>query len=101
MNRRVWLGVRTVAMALAGAALMLPSPAAAQWTTVLEVPVIDMADTTIRGGAFADTNYAFEPLVTRDSEDPSYVRRALLKFDTENRVPYRAQIESAKLTLTV
>jgi endonuclease/exonuclease/phosphatase family metal-dependent hydrolase len=58
-------------------------------------------DTTLRGGAHSGTNFGRDILVTRDSDDPTYVRRALLKFDTHTTIPAGANIGSAVLTLTV
>jgi len=58
--------------------------------------------TTIRGGSYASTNYSKDlVLETRASSDDTYVRRALLKFDTQNTIPANSQIASAKLTVTV
>jgi endonuclease/exonuclease/phosphatase family metal-dependent hydrolase len=82
-------------------ALTRPLPAAAQVTVVLDAPGTEAVDTTIQGGSYAATNFATEPLVTRSSSDPSFLRRALLKFDTETRIPLGARITSALLTVTV
>jgi endonuclease/exonuclease/phosphatase family metal-dependent hydrolase len=78
------------------------TPAAyAQTTVVLDTPGREVVDTTIRGGSYADQNFDNDMLVTRASSDRTYVRRALLKFDTQNYVPKGAAISSATLTLTV
>jgi hypothetical protein len=103
MNLRVCGLLRT---AMAGAAMMATlgattSRALAQTTVVLNVPTQQVVDTTIRGGTYASTNYGSANLETRASSDYSYVRRALLKFDTENFVPAGATIQSATLTLTI
>jgi len=58
--------------------------------------------TTLRGGAYASTNYGNDSIVeTRASDDPSYERRTLLKFDTQNTTETNTPIQSATLTLTV
>ena len=76
--------------------------AAAQTTIVLNQAGSQVTDTTLRGGAYANTNYDSQPLITRRStSDPDWERRALLKFDTRHYVPPGAQIVSATLTLTV
>ena len=42
-----------------------------------------------------------EVLATRASANVEYLRRALLKFDTQNTMPADSQVRSAVLTLTV
>jgi endonuclease/exonuclease/phosphatase family metal-dependent hydrolase len=78
-----------------------PSPAFAQTTVILDAPGSESVDTTIRGGSYASTNFQNDVLMTRASDDVEYERRALIKFDTENFVPAKSTIQSAKLTLTV
>ena len=81
--------------------LMLGGTAAAQTTIVLNQPG-QVTDTMIRGGAYANTNFDGDPLITRRSDsDLDWDRRTLLKFDTENTIPEGAQITSARITLTV
>jgi endonuclease/exonuclease/phosphatase family metal-dependent hydrolase len=84
-----------------GSTLLLGGSAAAQTTVVLNQSGSQVTDTTIRSGAYADTNFDGQPLITRRSSDPDWERRALLKFDTENYIPAGAQVASATLTLTV
>jgi endonuclease/exonuclease/phosphatase family metal-dependent hydrolase len=80
---------------------MLPGTAAAQTTVVLNQST-QVTDTTIRAGAYANTNYDGGPLVTRRSDsEPQWERRAILKFDTKNTIPENATILSATLRLTV
>jgi endonuclease/exonuclease/phosphatase family metal-dependent hydrolase len=80
------------------AALLGASQASAQTTANVTV----MKDATIRGGAYASTIHGAEPiLVTRASNDPSYIRRAALTFDTEATIPDNATIQSATLVLNV
>jgi endonuclease/exonuclease/phosphatase family metal-dependent hydrolase len=66
------------------------------------VKLTESSATVIRGGTYANTNFSNDPkLATRASGDATYVRRAILKFDTENTIPKGASITSATLTLTV
>ena len=103
MSRRVSIRVcsRAAVLLTAFASLALPSRAAAQSTVVLDEPHSEIADTTVRGGTYASTNFDTGVLVTRSSYYAEYVRRALLKFDTHSRIPAKATIQSATLTLTV
>ena len=87
--------------AFVGSAVIMSGTAAAQ-TLVLNQPAPQVTDTTIRAGAYANTNYDGQPLITRRStSDPDWERRAILKFDTQNTIPQGARIASATLTLTV
>lgn len=91
------VGVATVIAAAA-----MTGTAAAQTTVVLNQGGSQVTDTTLRGGAYANTNYDGNPLITRRSwSDLDWERRAVLKFDTQNTIPAGAQIASATLTLTV
>src|SRR3954464_3952420 len=83
------------------AGLFVAAPLRAQTTLTLSAPSTQETDTTIRGGTYAATNYAHQPLVTKAHTDASLVRRALLKFDTENTIPAGTTITSARLTMTV
>ena len=103
MSRRVNIGVRifgTVAFA-ATAWLGTPARAGAQTTVVLDAPNTEVIDTMIQGGASAATNFDGGRLITRASATADYVRRILLKFNTETPIPANATISSATLTLTV
>jgi endonuclease/exonuclease/phosphatase family metal-dependent hydrolase len=91
--------VVTCATALCSVSLLCGT-AAAQTTVVLNQPGA-VTDTTIRNGAYVNTNYARSVLLTRASSDPDWERRTILKFDTENTIPENATITSARLTLTV
>ena len=72
-------------------------PAAAQ-----SVKLTNANATTLRGGAYAGTNYGSQPVLeTRASDDLSYERRAILKFDTQNTIPAGSSVSSAVLTITV
>jgi endonuclease/exonuclease/phosphatase family metal-dependent hydrolase len=80
------------------AALALFSGAAHAQTVTL--PAYE--DTTLQGGAYENTNFGNADLVTRASpEDPTWIRHALLKFDTHNTIPAGTTITSAMLTVTV
>ena len=70
---------------IAGVAAPLPAP----------------ADTTIRGGTYASTNFDGDLLVTRASSDPTFVRKALLDFDLTGAIPSGSVVQSAALTMTV
>src|SRR5919197_2044670 len=85
-----WASLRVAAMLAAFAV-----PAAAQSVS------LPAADTTLRGGAYDDMNFGTRDLETKSSTDPSYVRRAILKFDTHTTSPAGSPINSATLTLTV
>jgi hypothetical protein len=78
----------------------LPSIAHAQATLVLDTATT-ARDTTIRGGAYSAINLDGSVLATKASNNPDYVRRSLLKFDTESTLPAGIPIQSAILTLTV
>ncbi|HZS62505.1 MAG TPA: DNRLRE domain-containing protein [Gemmatimonadaceae bacterium] len=60
-----------------------------------------MADTAIRGGTFASTNFDGGVLFTRASANADYMRRSLLDFDTETTIPPGTVVQSATLTLTI
>src|SRR3954471_9666383 len=83
-------------LALAGAA----STASAQTTVTLNQPTSQVLAATVRGGSYADQNDQWT-LATRASDDPLNLRRALLKFDTENTIPKGSAVTSALLTVTV
>jgi endonuclease/exonuclease/phosphatase family metal-dependent hydrolase len=58
--------------------------------------------TVLRGGSYANTNLSSQlVLATRASSDASYIRRIVLKFDTQNTLPAGTPISSAILTLIV
>jgi hypothetical protein len=78
-------------------ALGLASTAGAQTLTLR-----DAADTTLRGGSYANKNLSSgSVLETRASDDAEYKRRVLLKFDTHSTIPMGATVTSATLTMTV
>jgi endonuclease/exonuclease/phosphatase family metal-dependent hydrolase len=90
---------RSILQRAAGAAcvLLMATAASAQTITLAQSNA-----TTLRGGTYASTNFSDDPVLeTRASSDASYVRRALMKFDTHNTIAAGASIASAKLTVTV
>lgn len=93
--------LRTVVFAMAALVASLGS-AGAQTTLTLKTPGTQVTDTMVRAGSFANTNFGTsEALATRASANLEYLRRALLKFDTQNTMPADSQVRSAVLTLTV
>jgi endonuclease/exonuclease/phosphatase family metal-dependent hydrolase len=87
-----------VAMAATAASV---SAAAAQTTVIFNDSRPDVVYATLRAGAYADTNLP-TVLTTRAADtSPNNHRRALLKFDTQNRIPAGSSVTSALLTVTV
>ena len=76
------------------------SAAAAQTTVTFNDSKPDVVYATLRAGAYADTNLP-TVLATRAADTASNHRRALLKFDTHDRIPAGSSVTSALLTLTV
>lgn len=90
--KSMWAG-----LLVAGSAL----GAAAQTTVTLADPSTQVVFATVRGGSYADTNIS-NVLETRAADaTSSYVRRAMLKFDTQNTIPQGAAVSSAYITVTV
>ena len=88
-------------LTLAALALVSASSAvSAQTTITLHQPRTQAWYATVRGGTYANTNLS-TILETRASADADYLRRGLLKFDTQNTIPAGASVASAYLTLTV
>ena len=78
----------------------MTADASAQTTVTLHQRGTQAWSATVRGGTYANTNLT-SILETRSSTDPEYLRRALLKFDTQNTIPAGTSISSAVLTVTV
>jgi endonuclease/exonuclease/phosphatase family metal-dependent hydrolase len=94
---------RVCAYALVAAtAAATVTSAAAQTTVILNQAKPDVVYATLRAGTYANTNYQ-TVLTTRgaDTNTTSSHRQALLKFDTEHRIPFGANVTSASVTLTV
>jgi endonuclease/exonuclease/phosphatase family metal-dependent hydrolase len=89
-----------VMTAVAGLIIASAGSAFAQTTVTLHEPSSRAWSATIRGGTYSSKNLR-TILETRASSDPEYLRRALLKFDTENTIPAGKSITSAILTMTV
>ena len=82
-----------------------PAPvqtAAGETSVTLATPGTHInADTTIQGGAFGTTDFSSSPVLASKVSSESYTRRMLLKFDTQNFIPARAVIKSARLYLVL
>ncbi len=76
------------------------STSSASGTLVLSAPTTQVVYATLRGGRYADTNID-DLLETRSASDPTYKRRALLKFDTQNTIPRGRSIASATVSVAV
>jgi endonuclease/exonuclease/phosphatase family metal-dependent hydrolase len=76
------------------------SPASAQTTVTINQASSQVVHATLRGGAYANTNFN-NVLETRASSDLTYERRAMLKFDTQNTIPAGADVTAATLTVTI
>jgi endonuclease/exonuclease/phosphatase family metal-dependent hydrolase len=95
---------RALATTFAAGAFLLGSlaTAGAQTTVTLNAPTTQVTDVMIQGGASANQNFnTLDSLATRASTNYDYLRRALLKFDTQNTIPSGSKIQSAIMTLTV
>ena len=97
--------MRTAASARIGMVCVLGvfgsvAAASAQTTVTLNQPSTQVVYATIRAGKYADTNQGAD-LETKNSADADVLRRALLKFDTQNTIPEGASVTSALLTVTV
>jgi endonuclease/exonuclease/phosphatase family metal-dependent hydrolase len=101
MNSFLTRAVRIAAFALTATVATL-STAHAQTPIVLDAPGTQVTDVMIQAGASANTNFnSLDYLATRASTNYDYLRRALLKFDTQNTIPAKSVIQSAVLTLTI
>src|SRR5262245_3525638 len=104
MNGRVF--VRSVGVCrqlLLGVSLVVASSVvgkSASATVTLAQSKSQVVYATIRAGIFANRNLP-ATLETRSSRDPDFLRRALVKFDTQATIAKGASIASAILTLTV
>ena len=93
--------LRVAAFTAAACAASL-STASAQTTLVLNAPDTHVSDTMIQGGAAANANFNQQDFfATRASTNADYLRRGLLKFDTQNTLPAGSTVQAATLTLTV
>ncbi len=81
--------------------LLIAAADASAQTVTLSVPVTQVTDCTIRGGTYANIVDNSGTLVTRASGTLTYVRRALVKFDTSTTIPAGTAIQSATLTLVL
>jgi len=76
--------------------------AGAQTTVTLNAPATQVTDVMIQAGVSANTNFnKSDMFATRASDTPDSLRRALIKFDTQNSIPAGSNIQSAVMTLTI
>jgi endonuclease/exonuclease/phosphatase family metal-dependent hydrolase len=74
----------------------------AQTTLILNAPDTQVSDTMIQAGASANANFNQQDFfATRASTNADYLRRGLMKFDTQNTMPADSRVQWATLTLTV
>jgi endonuclease/exonuclease/phosphatase family metal-dependent hydrolase len=80
-----------------------PTAAHAQSTLVLSAPGTELTDdATIQAGASANTNFgSLDSIATKAGVTYDDLRRALIKFDTQNTLAAGTAIQSAVLTLTI
>jgi len=91
-----------VRAALVVAGAVVAASARAQTTLILDAPGTQVTDVMIQAGASADANFnTSDTTATSASATFDNVRRALIKFDTQNTIPEKSTIQSAILTLTV
>lgn len=80
----------------------VPRLVSAQTTVTLDAPGSELnSDMTIRDGGYASVNYSQSDSLESKRSSQNYNRRILLKFDTQNRIPAGAVINSAKLYLVL
>jgi hypothetical protein len=93
------LSLLAALIAICGLAL----DASAQTTVTLDTPGSEInADLTIQGGAYGWTDFSNDDsLASKVSDNESYTRRILMKFDTQNFIPAGAVIQSAYLQLVL
>jgi endonuclease/exonuclease/phosphatase family metal-dependent hydrolase len=77
--------------------------AGAQTTVTLNAPGTQVTDVMIQAGPSAGTNFnTSDSIATRAADNVTdFVRRGLLKFDTETTIASGTSIESAVMTLTI
>jgi endonuclease/exonuclease/phosphatase family metal-dependent hydrolase len=74
----------------------------AQTTVTLSTPGTHVnADLTIQGGASGMTDFSDSPELASKVSSPSYTRRILLKFNTQDFIPANATIKSARVDLVL
>jgi endonuclease/exonuclease/phosphatase family metal-dependent hydrolase len=98
--RKIMSRVCARALVAIAAAAASVSAATAQTTVIFNDSRPDVVYATLRAGAYAETNFP-TLLKTRAADTASNHRRALLKFDTQNRIPAGSKVTSALLTVTV
>jgi endonuclease/exonuclease/phosphatase family metal-dependent hydrolase len=91
------MSARVGTLCAAMVALFVSAGRASAQTTV-SLPAVTHG--TVRAGSYANQKQG-DLLATRSSTDGDYLRRSILKFDTQNGVPAGTNVSSALLTLTV
>jgi len=104
MNGRVFVrSVGVCGQLLLGVSLVVASSVvgkSASATVTIAQSKSQVVYATIRAGSFSNRNLP-TTLETRSSSDPEFLRRALVKFDTQATIAKGASIASAILTVTV
>jgi hypothetical protein len=86
-RRAAWLGLIFTSVSVAADA-----------QTTVTLPAVTWG--TVRAGAYANS-FQGDLLATRASDTPDYLRRAMLKFDTQNGIPAGESVTSAILSVTI
>jgi endonuclease/exonuclease/phosphatase family metal-dependent hydrolase len=85
-------------MLCAAIAALFVSTGRASAQTTVSLPAVTHG--TLRAGSYANQKQG-DLLATRSSTNGDYLRRSILKFDTQNGVPAGASVTSALLTVTI
>src|SRR5262249_52903326 len=85
---RTRLSARVRIVCAAGAAIIVSAASASAQTTV-NLPAVTHG--TVRAGSYANKKQG-DLLATRASTNPEYLRRTILKFDTQGGVPAGANV---------
>lgn len=93
---RTRVAARWEMLCAAIAVTIVPVVASAQ--TTVNLPAVTHG--TVRAGSYANEKQG-DLLATRASDSSDYLRRAILKFDTQTQIPAGAAVTSALLTVTV
>jgi endonuclease/exonuclease/phosphatase family metal-dependent hydrolase len=90
-------------LAMLVAICSVAAAASAQTTVTLSTPGTHInADLTIQGGTSGMVDFSTsDVLASKVGSSPSYTRRIMLKFDTQNFVPANVPIQSARLYLVL
>jgi endonuclease/exonuclease/phosphatase family metal-dependent hydrolase len=75
--------------------------ASAQTTVTIAEPGTQVVYATLRDGSYANTNISNILETRAAAAGSSYLRRVMLKFDTQSTIPMGSNVTSASLTVTV